>query len=140
MTESREDLRRRRGAERVTRIDNVRAAVKLSAAGMSPREVAEQLDVTEQQVDRMLRAAELVGVEVTPAELILKAWLSGSPREALVEALCGWTYTFGTFAPLPAAERIPGSWDDVVFGYYKGRLSGDEFERVVEAVQPPPQV
>lgn len=129
----------RRATVRLARIDDIRAAVRLSSAGKSQREIAELLHVTQPVVHRLLRDAELLGTEETPEELILRTWVEGASRDALVARLSRWDYTFTVYAPYPSEGSTPGTWDQVVFAYQNGLLSGDEYAQVKSAVNAPAQ-
>ncbi|ULP45906.1 helix-turn-helix domain-containing protein [Mycolicibacter virginiensis] len=127
----------RRAVEQLARTDQRRAAAAAAEAGKSPAQIAEQLGVDEPAVERLLRDAAFLGVEVTPEEMITRVWLTGSPREQLIQALIEFPHTADEFAPYPFDGMKRGSWSDVEYGYRLGRLTESEFNRIKAAVDPP---
>ena len=127
----------RRATERLARIDDIRAAVRLSRAGKTQREIARILHVTQPVVHRLLRAARLVGTEVTPEEVILRAFVDDAPREALVQRLIAFHYSFPEYAPYPHEGKTAGTWDQVGSALIAGFITEDEYLRVRKAVAPP---
>ena len=134
----RREALRRRAQERLGKMDDVRDAVALHAAGRAQREIAETLHTTQPRVHRLLKAHEAGEAEVvTPEEVILRAFVDGSSRKALVETLSHWPYTFTEYAPEPFDGSKPGTWLQVATACTMGFLTEQEFEQIVEAVQPP---
>lgn len=128
----------RRALERLLKIDDMRAAVQLSHAGRTQREIAETLHTTQPRVHRMLKAMELRGSDrETPEEVVLRATVKGTDRDTLVEALSRLTYTFTEHAPEPFDGSKPGTWNQVRSAYLSGLLTEPEYERVRAAVRPP---
>lgn len=133
----RREARIRRAAVKLSVIDDRRAAARLFAAGKPPREIAGILLVAQSVVDQLLRAAELLGTDETPEEVIFRAAVDKTSRDALVEKLIGWNYTFAEYAPYPGDGRVLGTWDQVSFGYFYGMLSKGEYAQIRQSVRPP---
>lgn len=131
----------RRATERLARIDDVRAAVRLSRAGKSQREIAALLHVTQPVVHRLLRAALVDGgVEESPEEKILRSFVCRTPRSQLIGWLSSYEYTFPEYAPHPHEGKTRSTWDQVEAAAVAGFLSADEYRRVHDAVNPPPTI
>lgn len=122
-----------RARERLNRIEEIREAQRLASTGRSEPEIADLLDTTRPRVRRMLSAANRLDVE-TPEEIILRAAVDGSDRNALARRLGEFTYTFRTHAPRPFEAATSGSWDDIKHAYATGLLSSDEARAVAKAV------
>jgi hypothetical protein len=128
----------RRARERLDRIEEMRDAQELAQAGKAQRDIADLLHTTQPRVHRMLKAMEGRSVDfTTPEEIILRATVDGADRDALVERLAEYGYTFRQHAPEPFEGAIDGSWDDVRHAFMTGLLSQGEYERVHAAVKPP---
>ncbi|ULP48043.1 hypothetical protein [Mycolicibacter virginiensis] len=129
---------RRRAEERLQRIADIRTVSRLSAAGKDPDEIAAELQLAEPLVDRLLRSAGVViDVEGSPEELILRAYLDGSPREQLIDQLSRYRYTFPEYAPFPHEGKTHSTWDHVEAAAVAGFISVEEFLQVHAAVNPP---
>ena len=128
----------RRARERLDRIEEMRDAQTLERAGKSQRDIADLLHTTQPRVHRMLKAMEGRGDDdATPEEIILRATVDGSDRDALIKRLAEFRYTFRQHAPEPFEGAVGGSWDDVKHAFMTGLLSQGEYERVRDAVKPP---
>jgi DNA-binding CsgD family transcriptional regulator len=127
----------RRVQERLLHIDEMRDADRLSQSGKSQREIADILGTTQPRVGRLLRGARALGVGPSPEEIILRATIEKTPREALVRQLSALDYTFTEFAPFPHEGSIPGTWTQVSAAHLLGLLSDEEYESVSSAVKPP---
>ncbi len=122
--------------DRLNTIEEMRDAQQLKLAGKSQREIADILRTTQPRVHRMLRGARTLGDEQTPEELILRATLNKTAREALVKELSGLHYTFTTYAPSPHEGSVPGTWTQVGAAHLLGLLTDEEYDTVCAAVQP----
>lgn len=128
----------RRARERLDRIEEMCDAQRLADAGMAQRDIADLLHTTQPRVHRMLKAMEgRRGDTQTPEEIILRATVDGTDRDALVERLAECACTFREHAPEPSEGAIGGSWDDVKHAFVTGLLTQGEYERVRAAVKPP---
>jgi hypothetical protein len=127
----------RRARERLDRIEEMRDAQKLERAGKTQRDIADLLHTTQPRVHRMLKAMEGRDDDATPEEIILRAAVDGSDRNALIKRLAEIRYTFRQHAPEPFEGAVGGSWDDVKHAFMTGLLSQGEYERVRDAVKPP---
>lgn len=126
----------RRAQERLSRLEDIRAAHRLSEAGQSQRQIAEALHTTQPRVHRMLRVAYAYEVH-SPEEIILRATVNRVDRRKLVRELSQCDYSFRRHAPEPFEGAQPGTWDQVTAALFSGMLSKDEFEQVRAAVKPP---
>lgn len=128
----------RRAQERLTRIDDRRAAYRLHQDGRTQREIATILHTTQPRVHRMLIAAEENDDTLTPEEVIVRATVDRTSRDELVNALANMPYSFTEYAPgvLDDGSK-PGTWTQVSVANMNGMLSDEEYERVCDAVQPP---
>jgi hypothetical protein len=88
----------------------------------------------------MLRSPQVLGgdVALSPEEVILRAFVDGTPREQLIDRLAAFPYTFGEYAPYPHEGKFPGTWDQVQQACVAGFLTMEEYLRVHDTVQPPP--
>lgn len=87
-------------ARRLDRIEEIRSARRLVAGGRSESDIADLLHTTQARVRRMLSASTGRLAE-SPEEIIPRATVDGSDRDALVRRLCECTYTFRRHAPEP---------------------------------------
>jgi hypothetical protein len=126
-----EDLRRQ-ARQRLVRCDELRAAMEFLHRGLTPRDVADLLSISEAQAGRLLKAAARHGpiLQPEPEEIILRAFIDGTGRRELVETLKAFQYTFSQEAPPPHEGRLPGTWDQVVAAHAQGLLSSDEFDEI----------
>lgn len=131
MDDDPEELRRR-ARQRVARFDELRAARGFLHRGLTPRDVADLLSISEAQAGRLLRAAarRSSSREPEPEEMILRAFVDRLDCRRLVEALKAFPYTFGEEAPPPHEGRLPGTWDQVVAAHAQELLSRDEFDEI----------
>jgi hypothetical protein len=81
---------------------------------------------TELRVGRILAAIELLGTDLTPEELIIRAWSEGSERNELVGQLSAITYTYGEYPAYPSEGKTTGTWDQVRQAKMMGFLSEAE--------------
>lgn len=77
----------RQAQERLRRIDTRRRAYRLRQDGVTETEIAAILDRPVPEVHRMIRSVEEMGDHVTAEEVILRAAVDGSDRNALVKTL-----------------------------------------------------
>lgn len=127
----------RQARERLDLIEEMRDANRLKLAGKSQREIADILNTTQPRVGRVLRGARVLGEAETPEEIILRATVEATPRDALVKQLSRLHYTFTEFAPAPHEGSVPGTWTQVSAAHLLGLLSDEEYESVCAAVKPP---
>lgn len=120
--------------KRLDRIEEIRVAHTMAAEGLGEGEIAGVLTTTQKRVRRMLRAKD--HAETSPEEMILRATVEGSDRDALVRRLSLLEYTFRVYAPDPAEGANPGSWDQVKQAYLTGLLTKEEYLAVLGAVTP----
>lgn len=125
----------RRAAVKLARIDDIRAAARLSQSGKTQREIAELLHVTQPVVHRLLRDADTLGVEPGTEEIILRAAVEGTSRDELVARLISSNHTF--HAPCPSPGSKAGTWEQIIHAHNNGLLSNGEYERIRAAVQTP---
>lgn len=124
--------------DRLARIDEMRDALRLAQVGKAQRDIADLLHTTQPRVHRMLKAMEGRSTDDTsPEEIILRATVDGTDRDALVRRLASYRYTFRQRAPEPFEGAVDGSWDDVKHAFTTGLLSPEEYERVRAAIKPP---
>lgn len=129
---------KRKARDRLSRLEEIRDAGRLLAAGRSQREIAEALQTTQPRVHRMLKVIETSPPDAeTPEEIILRGTLDDVDRGELVKRLSKCKYTFAEHAPAPFEGSAPGTWNQIVAARVSGLLSKEEFERVVAAVKPP---
>ena len=81
----------------------------------------------------MLSATDLLDRE-SPEQVILRAAVDGSDRNALVVRLGEFTYTFRKHAPEPFEGATSGTWDDIKHASVTGLLSPAEARAVARAV------
>lgn len=91
------------------------------------------MPTTELRVQRILAAIELLGIEVTPEELIMRAWYERSDRDELVARLSAITYTYGEYAPYPAEGKTASTWEQVRQARLLGFLTKVEYEAIESA-------
>lgn len=135
MSATSEDLNRI-ARERLARIDERRYVAAQVRLGDADGKIAQSMSMSESRVGRILAATELLGTEVTPEELILRAWHEGSDRGELVAQLSANTYTHGEYAPYPAEGKTAGTWDQVHRARLIGFLTEAEYEAVKAATGP----
>ena len=136
------DALARRAGERLARIDDMKAASRLARAGRSQREIAEILHTTQPRVHRLLRAAQgrdayATDDDLTPEELILRAFADGWERETLIKKLSELAYQPREYAPEQFEGATPSGWHQVKDALQWGLLSQAEFEQVRAAVRRP---
>lgn len=128
----------RRVKERLARIEEMREAWQLTAAGKTQRDIADILQTTQPRVHRMLKAMESRDPESeSPEEIILRAIAEGTPRREMVRRLALFHYTFRQRAPEPFEGAVTGTWDEVRQAFMSGLLTEREFERVRDRIRPP---
>ncbi|MFZ2242386.1 MAG: hypothetical protein WAV90_23025 [Gordonia amarae] len=125
--------RRERAEKRLARFDRIRTAAALA----DQVAVAERFGIDEREAARLIRMAARWDDGDAVEELILRAYVTGGDRDALVRELSRREYTWGVVAPYPDEGRLPGTWDRVVRAFFYGYLSDDEFARVRAVVKPP---
>ncbi|GAA2033716.1 hypothetical protein GCM10009720_12790 [Yaniella flava] len=136
MQELRYEALRRQARQRLDVFEDVRAAARAKARGLTQREIADLLVTSQASVHRLLKTAERRGdVRVRmPEESILDAFVNQAPRASLIDELKRFPYTFGEDAPSPHEGRLPGSWDQVVSAFMQDFLSEEEFTEVRAAI------
>lgn len=86
--------------------------------------------------ERLARIGSRNG-EVSPEETILRAFVEGTDRDALVQELSVRTYDFPEYAPFPHEGKTSTDWDDVEAAVVAGYLTEGEYRRIHAAVKPP---
>lgn len=127
--------RTRTARERLARISLRRAVAGLRHTG---QDIGTVLGLTPRQVRRIIRTIELLGdpFEVSAEELILRNFLEGSDRVALIEELSAREYTPSSYAPYPAEGRQDGTWEQVRHAYMTGYLTPAEYAQIRAAAGP----
>ncbi|GAA4363007.1 DUF6221 family protein [Nocardioides caricicola] len=126
--------------ERLDWIDEDRSIAELLGHDVPDDEIAAQLALSLTRVRRARADLYRLGgvVPETPEEVIARCIVECGDREAMIERLKTWPYTFGTQAPSVAEGGTTGSWDDVEDALFDGLLSRDEFDEIRAAVVFPP--
>ena len=117
--------------KRLARIEEMRDALSLEQEGMSQRDIAQALGTTHP------RARSFETTSITPEEVILRATVEETDRDALVKELSSFTYTATRVAPYPHDGSVTGTWSQVSAAHQLGLLSDEEYESVSRAVKPP---
>ncbi|RYC10547.1 hypothetical protein [Nocardioides zhouii] len=99
--------------------------------------IALALGRTQRDARWLLAAAELLGTDVSPTKMIVRAAVEAGDCSALVATLSTLTYTATECAPYPTEGARRGTWDEVRFAYIHGYLSAEEFNAVRRAAAPP---
>jgi hypothetical protein len=130
------DELRRQARQRLARFDELRAATDFLHRGLTQRDVADLLSISEAQARRLLTAAARHGpiLQPEPEEIILRAFAYGTDRTELIQTLKTFPYTFGEDAPDSREGRLPGTWDQVIAARAQGLLSRDEFAQISAAL------
>ena len=124
--------------KRLARIEEMRDALSLEQEGMSQRDIAQALGTTQPRVRRLLQGARsFETTSITPEEVILRATVEETDRDALVKELSSFTYTATRVAPYPHDGSVTGTWSQVSAAHRLGLLSDEEYESVSRAVKPP---
>lgn len=101
---------------------------------------SEYVRVPDERMSRAVaRLAKLDALRVadgvaTPEELILRAFVNGSDRAALVAALGAYPFTFPEYIE---DGRKTGTWDQIPLAFYLDYLTAEELQAVRAAVNPP---
>lgn len=97
--------------------------------GLSARElsrIAHRLQISPEIVDR------------SPEDVIWERAVGEVNDDQMMTELRGWPYTFAIYPDEPlAGGMIPGSWNEVLTGYYDDLLTEGEIDQLTTHVQPP---
>lgn len=120
--------------EELSRLEKLRAVRAAAEAGWPQREIARRMGVTQPEVSRLVKTANLRPEvrERTPREVLLRHAVGEIDRETMMDELVHWEYTFG--GPPdddPASDSwVRGSWDQIERA---GDLLDDEdYQRLVD--------
>ncbi|PUA79203.1 hypothetical protein [Nocardioides currus] len=106
------------------RLDQIAAAV---LARIDARRQPDRLvDPRAARIDALLGDPS----EITPEELILRTWVDGTDRDALVARLSEIVYTDDEHAPYPADGARRGTWWQVRSAMMSGYLTQDELDQI----------
>lgn len=135
------DLLRSYAEKELARLHQIRAVVDASKAGNSQVSIAREAGISQAEVHRILRrvadAPEML--ERSPHEVILDWVVERIGHESMMDELLHWPYSFSEEAEPnnPLTVRTSGTWDQVTGAVYRGLLSDDDYDHLLESVRPP---
>lgn len=126
--------------ERVDWIDEDRAIADYIRQELPDWEIAAQLGISLTRVRRTSADLSRLGgvVPENPEEIVARCVGDHGDRDAMLERLRTWPYTFATQAPRPAEGGTTGTWDDIEDALFNGWLMRVEFDVIRAAVAFPP--
>jgi hypothetical protein len=132
-----DDLKRRRAVQELEKTRLLRSVVNASRGGLSQREIADKLGVTQPVVQRMLVKAKHAphSVDPSPREVILECAAGERTHADMMRELIGWKYTYGDFPGDQGAAPdyfVPGTWNQVEAATTDDLLSLDDYAIVRE--------
>jgi hypothetical protein len=129
---------RARAVTELEELTLLRQGMAASGDGLSPSEISEYLTLSDEVVARMLKRGRLAPerLERTPREVALLYAAGQMPRQAMIDELAGWSYTYG-YVPMignyPSDAYVRGTWDQVSSASLNGLISMDDYEAILEA-------
>lgn len=131
------DAMRARAQRELADLELRRSIVRLGDAGMSQRRIAELVDISQPEVSRRLRRRELVAMEVTPREVILRRQAGLIGTRAMMNELSRMTMT--TTPPSPAAAydgsaSTRGTAKQLTRSFQEGMLTKAEYEKLRKSI------
>lgn len=74
-------------------------------------------------------------LEEKPAEIIDRRAAGMIDDQSMMDRLLNWKYSFGAVVRIEGVATdayTTGDWDDIEMAFYRGVLSGDEFQALAE--------
>lgn len=106
--------------------------------GLTQRQISELVgNQSQATIQRILRrfADDPTQLDVKPAEIIDQRSAGIINTEQMMAKLLGWTYSVGQVVRINGVATdayITGDWDSIETAFYRGQLSGDEFQRLAD--------
>lgn len=140
VSDAMQDLIRLRQLHEIVSLDYRRGLRAVANAGVSQREIAQRLRVTQPTISAVLRKAQDLP-QVTegfsgagPAEICQRYAAGLISRDQLIDELTRWPYT-----PVKDDDPYdwlvvapPGSWEEVTDALYEGWIDDDIYDEVIQ--------
>ncbi|MGG7507457.1 hypothetical protein [Plantibacter sp. YIM 135249] len=130
---------RSRDLRQLADLDVRRSIFALADRGMSQREIAKLVELSQPEVHRRLKRRELTEAEPSPREIILRRATGILSTEAMMEALTHMALT--SQPPKPEARfdgsaTSTGTAKELASSFQEGLLSKDEYEALRKSITP----
>lgn len=116
-------------------LQQLRDIAELHHDGTSQHDIEQMLGISSRDAERGIALAAHTQAE-SPTEVIVQAYLLGTSRGGLVDQLSRWPFAFPEVVSGDGVTEA--TWQEVVVAAARGLLSPAEYQRVCDAVQPPP--
>jgi transcriptional regulator with XRE-family HTH domain len=125
------EAKERRAQERLVKVDDTLAAIRMVKAGMAHRAIAARLGLSNATVSRYANRSQVTVDRMRVEQMILRAFVDHTPRERLIDELVVYNdYTFTQHDPDGIDNAIGGSWGELTIAQGLGYMTWDEVNRV----------
>ncbi|GBF17614.1 hypothetical protein Br6_05021 [Rhodococcus sp. Br-6] len=131
---------RQLAAQRLARKRRLRAIHAAIAAGAPSPDIEARFGLSARELSRVAQRLEISPeiVDRSPEDVIWERATDEVNDDQMMTELRGWPYTFAIYPDEPLADgMIPGSWNEVLTGYYDDLLTEGEIYQLTTHVQPP---
>ena len=108
--------------------------------GVSQADISERLGMSETEVSRVAQSIRIYPESIvrSPGDVIHERALGYLSDDQMMTELLDWAYTFAQRPHDGYADgSIPGTWDDVVDGYFGHLITREELPMLRDRVKPP---
>ncbi|KAF0957718.1 winged helix-turn-helix domain-containing protein [Rhodococcus sp. T7] len=140
VTDTKSALAANSAQEHLVHRNRLRLIGKAKSEGYTLRQIADYLDISATQVQRLAQRvlAQPEELEKTPREVIDERSAGVITDDEMMDTLAHWPYTFGEVpvdGDQPVDAYVKGSWDEVRRAYRRGLLSDDEWDVLFDSTR-----